>query len=82
MKLGVDLSIIILLFKQIYAEVAELADALDSKSSVLKRRVGSTPTFGTIINDTKGYKVFRSSLKTRLKSCNPIFFALDFLSYA
>jgi len=40
-----------LLFKQIYAEVAELADALDSKSSVLKRRVGSTPTFGT--NDTK-----------------------------
>lgn len=29
-----------------YAEMAELADALDSKSSVV-RRVGSSPTFGT-----------------------------------
>ena len=29
------------------AEVAELADALDSKSSVLNGRVGSSPTFGT-----------------------------------
>ena len=29
------------------AEVAELADALDSKSSGPKGRVGSTPTFGT-----------------------------------
>jgi integrase len=29
------------------AEVAELADAADSKSVVLIRRVGSTPTFGT-----------------------------------
>jgi integrase len=29
------------------AEVAELADAADSKSVVLKRRVGSSPTFGT-----------------------------------
>lgn len=28
------------------AEVAELADALDSKSSVPKGRVGSSPTFG------------------------------------
>ena len=27
--------------------MAELADAADSKSVVLKRRVGSTPTFGT-----------------------------------
>jgi hypothetical protein len=27
--------------------VAELADAADSKSVVLNRRVGSTPTFGT-----------------------------------
>ena len=32
------------------AEVAELADAADSKSVVLKRRVGSTPTFGTAEN--------------------------------
>jgi hypothetical protein len=30
--------------------VAELADAADSKSVVLKRRVGSTPTFGTAEN--------------------------------
>ena len=30
------------------AKVAELADALDSKSSVLNRRVGSIPTFGTV----------------------------------
>ena|GEM_PF-5906110 len=30
------------------AEVAELADALDSKSSVPKGRVGSSPTFGTL----------------------------------
>jgi hypothetical protein len=30
------------------AEVAELADALDSKSSVPQRRVGSSPTFGTL----------------------------------
>ncbi len=29
------------------AKVAESADALDSKSSVLNRRVGSIPTFGT-----------------------------------
>jgi hypothetical protein len=58
LKLDVDLSIIILLFKQIYAEVAELADALDSKSSVLKRRVGSTPTFGTIINGYQGLQGF------------------------
>ena len=29
-----------------HAEVAELADALDSKSSVPKGRVGSSPTFG------------------------------------
>ncbi len=28
------------------AKVAESADALDSKSSVLNRRVGSIPTFG------------------------------------
>ena len=30
------------------AEVAELADALDSKSSVPKGRVGSSPTFGIL----------------------------------
>jgi predicted nucleic acid-binding Zn ribbon protein len=30
------------------AEVAEQADAADSKSVALKRRVGSTPTFGTM----------------------------------
>lgn len=30
------------------AEVAELADAADSKSAGLNTRVGSTPTFGTI----------------------------------
>ncbi len=30
------------------AEVAELADALDSKSSVPKGRVGSSPTFGML----------------------------------
>lgn len=29
-------------------EVAELADAADSKSAVLNVRVGSTPTFATI----------------------------------
>ncbi len=29
------------------AEVAELADAADSKSAGLNTRVGSTPTFGT-----------------------------------
>ena len=30
------------------AEVAELADALDSKSSVVTLRAGSSPAFGTI----------------------------------
>ena len=30
-----------------YAEVAELADALDSKSSVVTLRAGSSPAFGT-----------------------------------
>ncbi len=30
-----------------YAEVAELADALDSKSSVVALRAGSSPAFGT-----------------------------------
>lgn len=33
-----------------HAEVAELADALDSKSSVVTPRAGSTPAFGTIRN--------------------------------
>ena len=32
------------------AEVAELADALDSKSSVVTLRAGSSPAFGTIEN--------------------------------
>ena len=31
----------------LYAEVAELADALDSKSSVVTLRAGSSPAFGT-----------------------------------
>ena len=30
-----------------HAEVAELADALDSKSSVVAPRAGSSPAFGT-----------------------------------
>ena len=29
------------------AEVVELVDTLDSKSSALNKRVGSSPTFGT-----------------------------------
>lgn len=33
-----------------WADVAELADALDSKSSVPKGRVGSTPSIGTILS--------------------------------
>lgn len=37
------------------AEVAELADAADSKSAGLNTRVGSTPTFGT--NKIKGFRV-------------------------
>ncbi len=31
----------------VIAEVVELVDTLDSKSSALKKRVGSIPTFGT-----------------------------------
>jgi hypothetical protein len=34
------------------AEVAELADALDSKSSGPLARVGSTPTFGIAVDAT------------------------------
>ena len=33
---------------QSFAQVAELVDALDSKSSVLNRRAGSIPALGTL----------------------------------
>ena len=32
---------------EFFAQVAELVDALDSKSSVLNRRAGSIPALGT-----------------------------------
>ncbi len=35
----------------LYAAVAELADAADSKSAVPKRRAGSTPASGTNFTD-------------------------------
>ena len=35
---------------EFFAQVAELVDALDSKSSVLNRRAGSIPALGTIEN--------------------------------
>lgn len=41
MRLGEDPS------RVVYAAVAELADALDSKSSVVTPRAGSSPAFGT-----------------------------------
>ena len=42
------------------ARVAELADALDSKSSVLYGRVGSSPTSGTLLpNDLRRFAVSR-----------------------
>ena len=34
---------------EFFAQVAELVDALDSKSSVLNRRAGSIPALGTKI---------------------------------
>ena len=45
-----------------YAEVAELADAHDSKSCSA-RSVGSTPTFGTIIIILIGVNHFRKSFR-------------------
>ena len=36
-----------LFFELMIAQVAELVDALDSKSSVLNRRAGSIPALGT-----------------------------------
>ena len=33
---------------EFFAQVAELVDALDSKSSVLNRRAGSIPALGTL----------------------------------
>ena len=44
------------MWQETNAGVAELADALDSKSSGLNNRVGSSPTFGTI--DIKGFAGF------------------------
>ena len=35
-------------FLKHFAQVAELVDALDSKSSVLNRRAGSIPALGTL----------------------------------
>ena len=42
------------------AEVAELADALDSKSSVVTLRAGSSPAFGTtlILSSMHGVGLF------------------------
>ena len=42
----------ITLFRVLLAAVAELADALDSKSSVVTPRAGSSPAFGTIRTET------------------------------
>lgn len=44
-----------------HAKVAELVDALDSKSSELKTRVGSSPTFGTIHKASSAYFTHLSS---------------------
>ena len=53
------------------AEVAELADALDSKSSVVTLRAGSSPAFGTIELKALGKIlrafIVRSNEQTRIK---------------
>ena len=52
------------------AEVAELADALDSKSSVVTLRAGSSPAFGTIENTGLAEVSARSFLRNFcLKKC-------------
>ena len=47
--------------------MAELADALDSKSSSLKRSVGSTPTLGTSLRQAYGWQATR--LRPTLQDC-------------
>ena len=50
------------------AEVAELADALDSKSSVVTLRAGSSPAFGTS-NKKRAEEYLCSFLVCRKRLC-------------
>ena len=72
-----------------YAEVAELADALDSKSSVVTLRAGSSPAFGT--TSTNGlfflekavffyFCIYKLMLKNR--TYTHLFFQKDISSYS
>ena len=57
-------------FAKSQAEVAELADALRSGRSGLYARVGSTPTFGTILRG--GAEAARQAHNLEVRGSNPL----------